>query len=109
MNSLLSRLLNKHACKVSELNDVEQQRFAYWDSILDAKQPTIPDLRKIVLKEIEDTVLLLQEYRENRELDLYYKAYLRILTKIKGFITIPENYAELRDNAEKEIREAIEM
>jgi hypothetical protein len=92
---LLDEVLDKQGIKaISDLNEEEKKIYSEWEGILNAKEITIDELKKFLVTEISNAELQLLNPNNSKEIDIFYKATLRILKVMSGFINSPENSKE---------------
>lgn len=91
---MINEILTKLGLKYEDLKDEERKIYDAWTAILNKSDVTIEDLKRILPSEIEKARAEHEKYENSEKAELFWKAYVRILSLLTSIISTPAKERE---------------
>jgi hypothetical protein len=86
---MISEILQKLGLKYEDLKDEERKIYDAWSAVLTKPDVTIEDLKRILPAELAKARAEHEKYENSEKAELFWKAYVRILSMLTSIITTP--------------------
>jgi hypothetical protein len=86
---MINEILQKLGLKYEDLKDEERRLYDSWSAVLTKPDVTIDDLKKILPAELQKARAEHEKYDNTEKAELFWKAYVRVLSLISSIITTP--------------------
>jgi len=86
---MISEILQSLGLKYEDLKPEEKKVYDAWSAVLQKPDVTIEDLKRILPAELQKARAEHEKYENTEKAELFWKAYVRILSMLTSIITTP--------------------